>query len=117
MKIKWLLFLFAYLYAVIGYSQKSDISVLIKNLESYKGVEKSEKLHQISLYYYEKNWDSVEYYSEKQLLLSKEINYNLGKIQALTDLGNVHDIKGNFNKSKQTYQEALTIKNKDKNLI
>lgn len=112
--MRWLLFLFAYLYAVIGYSQKSDISVLIKNLEGYKGVEKSEKLHQISLYYYEKNWDSVEYYSEKQLLLSKEINYNLGKIQALTDLGNVHDIKGNFEKSKQTYQEALTIKNKDK---
>lgn len=112
--MRWLLFLFAYLYAVIGYSQKSDISVLIKDLETYKGVEKSDKLHEISLHYYESNWDSVEYYSEKQLLLSKEINYNLGEIQALTDLGNVHDIKGDFNKSKQTFQEALTVKIKDK---
>lgn len=97
--------------ATIISAQTSDIKQLKNELNYLEGKEKCDKYHDISAFYFEKNWDSVHHYASLQLDLANRIQYDYGKTQALVDLGNVYDIKGDFSKSKHAYDKALNISN------
>jgi len=113
----WSVFLFTH----ISYGQKNVRDSLIQLLHKYdSNISFSKKdtihinlLNQLgkNLLYY-KN-DSLLRLSKQALSLSKEIDYKKGYIDALSNIGNYHALKGNHEKAIQNFKTVLKIAEKE----
>lgn len=105
--MKKITFLFL-LFQFISFSQGSEVDSLktlilqTKNIDSLINYNNT-----IAESFYNNNWDSVEVYATKALKISKKNKSLRGELKSLLHLGNYYDVKGNFAKSKSTYDYVL----------
>lgn len=103
-----------------GQERKRDsISYRIKHLESTHKFNSKDSTHvdllaNYASYYRFLNKDSLLKISQKVLSLSNEIDYNLGKIKALENIGLFHSDQGSYEKAQDHFEKALALARKIK---
>lgn len=116
MKKKALLLLSFLFFWGISYSQNKEKSIreLLSQLQREKEDTVKVNLYNlISKHYLKTNIDSVQYYAQKGIILSRKLKYEKGEIKSLNALGNYFENKTEFQKALSTYNKALQIAKKN----
>ena len=92
------------------YSQNSTIDSL-KNvyITSKNDVDKANALVRITFFYLYVNIDSSEHYANLCKKLSESINYHEGIANTEINIGNIYNLRGNYNIAMQHFLKAISI--------
>ncbi len=121
MNVQKLLFLFI-LFEFLGgyiYAQQAQkynpansskkIDKLLTELEIAKDTQRVKILNNLATTYHTFNPSKAQEYAERAMLLSQELNYQLGLANALNNLGLVYNMLGNYQQSMGSYLESVRV--------
>lgn len=112
-----ILFLFLILWSSGIYSNSNNIDSLIQVTEKInKSFQKVDNYLKISEYYQTSDFDKALHYSQKALVLSKELKYDEGLANAYNYIGYTLTDLGEFEKALDHYDKSIAICKKIKNL-
>lgn len=74
---------------------------------------KVDSYNKLAKYYLINHLDSVPFFAEKALEISKSMGYDKGIIRSLNGLGNFYERKTDFTKALELYEEALDLAKKN----
>ncbi|GAB4251081.1 MAG: hypothetical protein Kow0079_04790 [Vicingaceae bacterium] len=112
-----ILFLFLILWSSGIYSNTNNIDSLIQVTDKLnKSFQKADNYLKISEYYQTSDFDKALHYSQKALVLSKELKYDEGLANAYNYIGYTLTDLGEFEKALDHYDKSIAICKKIKNL-
>lgn len=98
-----------------SFAQKKTetIKLILSELKTSKeDTARANLYNKICKFYLKTNIDSVNYYANKGILLSRKLKYREGEMMSLNALGNYYENKSEFSKALKTYDQALVIAKK-----
>ena len=104
------------LFFIQSFAQKKTktIQLILSELKTSKeDTARANLYNKICKYYLKTNIDSVNYYANKGILLSRKLKYREGEMMSLNALGNYFENKSDFSKALETYDQALVIAKKN----
>jgi serine phosphatase RsbU (regulator of sigma subunit) len=114
MKLFFFLFFFIFCLAFFAFAQKQDIDSLNKALAKFQTMPKFESdtnyintLNILAFKYRTINADTTLILAEKTKELAERNRYEIGKIEAIKNIGIFYDVKGNYAKAAEYFLEAL----------
>ena len=104
------IYLFTFLYTLIGFSQESSIDSLIqRNKTISDDIEKIDNWNKIADLYKVKQPDSTQLYAQKALVLADKLDYSDGQATAFMNLGNASIILGDYPSALNLFSNAKNI--------
>lgn len=98
---------------LFAYGQSDSTSILtdslVKQVDSTKGIQKTEILNQLSTIYHSTNPQKSLQYGQEAVNLSQTINFRPGLAKGLSNVGHSHALQGNYVNALAYYLRALTI--------
>jgi tetratricopeptide (TPR) repeat protein len=121
MKSVYFLIIFTFYTSFFAFAQKQDIDSLNKTLAKFQTMPKFESdtnyintLNILAFKYRTINSDTTLILAEKTKQLAEKSRYEIGRIEAIKNIGIFYDVKGNYAKAAECFLEALFFAEKIK---
>ncbi len=90
-------------------SVSKKIDQLLTDLEVAKDTQRVKILNNLATTYKTFNPSKAQEYAERAMLLSQELNYQLGLANSLNNLGLIYNLLGNYQQSMGSYLESVRV--------